>query len=151
VMFEFDWECPEELLRRAPRLRWVQATSSGIGPLVERLGLASTPLVITNAAGIHAQPLAEFVILAALHFLRDMPRLSAWKNERHGGRLGGREVSGSRMTLIGLGRVGSRIAEPSTALGIRVTAHRRTRGREAPPHVSRVVDLDGLDAALPET
>src|SRR5262252_2170968 len=54
VMFEFDWERPEELLRRAPRLRWVQATSSGIGPQVDRLGLAGAPLVITNAAGIHA-------------------------------------------------------------------------------------------------
>src|SRR5215831_8873433 len=53
-MFEFDWERPEELLRRAPRLRWVQATSSGIGPQVDRLGLAGAPLVITNAAGIHA-------------------------------------------------------------------------------------------------
>jgi phosphoglycerate dehydrogenase-like enzyme len=151
VMFELDWECPEELLDRAPRLRWVQATSSGIGPLVERLGLAGAPLVITNAAGIHAQPLAEFVILAALHFAREMPRLDAWKAERHWERFCGREVSGSRMTLIGLGRVGSRIAELSAALGIEVTAHRRTPGREAPPCVRRVVDVDGLDAALPET
>src|SRR6202048_815298 len=43
VAFEFDWERPEELLTRAPRLRWVQATSSGIGPLVEHLGLAGSP------------------------------------------------------------------------------------------------------------
>lgn len=151
VMFEFDWDCPEELLRRAPRLRWVQATSSGIGPLVERLGLAGSPVVITNAAGIHAQPLAEFVILAALHFVREMPRLEAWKAGRHWERFCGRQLAGSRMTLIGLGRVGSRIAELSAALGIEVTAHRRTTGGEAPSHVRRVVDADGLDAALPET
>lgn len=151
AMFEFDWECPEELLRRAPRLRWVQATSSGIGPLVDRLGLAGAPLVITNAAGIHAQPLAEFVILAALHFAREMPRLEAWKGERRWERFCGRELSGSRMTLIGLGRVGSRIAELSAALGLQVTAHRRTTGGQAPPHVRRVVDADGLDAALAET
>ena len=79
VSFEFDWERPEELLERAPRLRWVQSTSSGIGPLVEHLGLAGSRLVITNAAGIHAQPLAEFVLLTALYFAKEMPRVNTWK------------------------------------------------------------------------
>jgi glyoxylate/hydroxypyruvate reductase A len=151
ISFEFDWERPEELLKHAPGLRWVQATSSGIGPLVEHLGLAGSPLVITNAAGIHAQPLAEFVLLAALHFAKEMPRMNTWKSERHWERFCGQEVSGSRMTLIGLGRVGSRIAELSSAVGIEVTGHRRTPGAQAPPGVARMVDAAGLDAALPQT
>ncbi|HEY8737747.1 MAG TPA: D-2-hydroxyacid dehydrogenase [Candidatus Dormibacteraeota bacterium] len=151
VAFEFDWERPEQLLSRAPRLRWVQASSSGIGPLVDSLGLSGSSLLITNAAGIHAQPLAEFVLLAALHFAKEMPRLNGWKAERHWERFCGREVLGSRMTLIGLGRVGSRIAELSAALGIQVTGHRRTPGGQSPPGVVRVVDAAGLDAALPET
>ncbi len=151
VMFEFDWERPEELMRRAPRLRWVQSTSSGIGPLVARLGLSDSPLLITNAAGIHAQPLAEFVLLAALYFAKEMPLMSAWKTERHWERFCGQEVAGSRMTLLGLGRVGSRIAELSAAVGIEVTGYRRTGATEAPPYVARVVDAAGLDAALPQT
>lgn len=151
ISFEFDWECPEQLLTRAPRLRWVQATSSGIGPLVERLGLAGSPLQITNAAGIHAQPLAEFVLFAALHFAKEMPRVNTWQSQRHWERFCGYEVAGSRMTLIGLGRVGSRIAEVSAAIGIEVTGHRRTPRDGAPPGVRRVVDAAGLDAVLPET
>jgi phosphoglycerate dehydrogenase-like enzyme len=151
IAFEFDWERPEELLKRAPRLRWVQATSSGIGPLIEHLGLAGSPLIITNAAGIHAQPLAEFVLLTALHFAKEMPRVNTWKAERHWERFCGQEVFGSRMTLIGLGRVGSRIAVLSSALGMEVTGHRRTTGGQTPPGVSTVVDAAGLDAALPET
>ena len=151
VAFEFDWERPEELLKRAPRLRWVQATSSGIGPWIEHLGLAGSPLLITNAAGIHAQPLAEFVLLTALHFAKEMPRMTAWKAERHWERFCGQEVLGSRMTLIGLGRVGSRIAALSSAIGIQVTGHRRTGGNQAPPGVQRVVDAAELDAVLPET
>jgi phosphoglycerate dehydrogenase-like enzyme len=129
----------------------VQATSSGIGPLVEHLGLAGSPLIITNAAGIHAQPLAEFVLLTALHFAKEMPRVNTWKAERHWERFCGQEVFGSRMTLIGLGRVGSRIAVLSSALGMEVTGHRRTTGGQTPPGVSTVVDAAGLDAALPET
>jgi glyoxylate/hydroxypyruvate reductase A len=151
VAFEFDWERPQELLTRAPRLRWVQATSSGIGPMVERLGLSGSPLLITNAAGIHAQPLAEFVLMAALYFAKEMPRVNAWQAERHWERFCGYQVGGSRMTLIGLGKVGSKVAELSAALGIEVTGHRRTSGGEVPPGVRKVVDSAGLDAALPET
>src|SRR5690242_291304 len=36
VSFDFDWEKPAEMLRRAPRLRWVQSSSSGIGPLLDK-------------------------------------------------------------------------------------------------------------------
>jgi phosphoglycerate dehydrogenase-like enzyme len=151
ISFEFDWERPGELLKRAPRLRWVQSTSSGIGPLIEQLGLSGSPLLITNAAGIHAQPLAEFVLMTALHFAKEMPRLNAWKAQRHWERFCGDEVFGSRMTLIGLGRVGSRIAELSAALGIVVTGHRRTAGGQAPTGVSRLVDAAGLDVVLPDT
>ena len=151
IAFEFDWERPKELLQRAPRLRWVQSTSSGIGPLIEHLGLAGSPLLITNAAGIHAQPLAEFVLLAALYFAKEMPQVMTWKAERHWERFCGQEVRGSRMTLIGLGRVGSRIAELSSALGIEVTGHRRTSGGAAPAGVRKLVDAAGLDEALPDT
>ena len=150
VAFEFDWERPEQLLERAPNLRWVQASSSGIGPLIDRLDLASSRLRITTAAGIHAQPLAEFVLMAALHFAKEMPMLTRWKAERHWERFCAHQLAGSQMTLIGLGKVGSRIADLSAALGIEVTGHRRNQG--SPPHgVVRVVDSAGLDAALPHT
>jgi phosphoglycerate dehydrogenase-like enzyme len=98
--------------------------------------------------------------MAALYFAKEMPRLNAWKAERHWERFCGDQVSGSRMTLIGLGRVGARIAQLSAHLGIEVTGHRRTPvgDRSAgtaiqmvPPGVRKVVDGQGLDAALPET
>jgi len=149
VSFEFDWDRPTELLRRAPDLRWVQSTSSGIGPQLVRLGLAGSPLVVTNAAGIHAQPLAEFVLMAVLHFAKDVPRLTAWKAERRWQRYCGREVSGSRMLVIGLGKVGRRIAELSSALGIEVVGHRRSQGPLS-PGVSRLIDAGGIDDELPE-
>ncbi|MGH7765223.1 MAG: D-2-hydroxyacid dehydrogenase [Candidatus Dormibacteraceae bacterium] len=151
VAFEFDWERSDELLTRAPNLRWVQSTSSGIGPLVQKLGLTGSPLIITNAAGVHAQPLAEFVLLAALHFAKEMPRLNMWQKERHWERFCGYQVAGSRMTLIGLGKVGSRIAELSAALGIQVTGHRRTADGKPVPGVVAVVDSAGLDSVLPKT
>lgn len=151
VSFDFDWEHPGELLQRAPRLRWVQATSSGVGPLLERLGLAGSRVVVTNAAGVHGQPLAEFVLMAALHFAKEMPRLERWKAARHWELHSGRELAGSRMLLIGLGGMGARVAALSSALGIEVVGCRRSRDAEAPPGVARLVDPSGIDAELPDT
>ncbi len=151
VSFEFDWEEPKDVLARAPSLRWVQATSSGIGPVVAEIGLADSPVRVTNAAGVHAQPLAEFVLMAVLYFLKEMPRLSRWKNERHWERFCGRELAGSKMLLIGLGKVGCQIATLSSAMGVEVIGHRRSAILSAPPGVARIVDPAGLDAVLPDT
>jgi len=48
------------------RLKWVQTTSTGVGQLVRTLGLQNSDILITTARGVHAGPLAEFVIMALL-------------------------------------------------------------------------------------
>lgn len=48
--FDFDWEDPARLDERAPRLRWVQATSSGIGQVMADSGLSSSPDWVGNSA-----------------------------------------------------------------------------------------------------
>jgi glyoxylate/hydroxypyruvate reductase A len=148
VSFDFDWEQPKEMLRRAPKLRWVQSTSSGIGPMLENIGVAATDLLVTNAAGIHAQPLAEFVITAALYFTKEIPRINALKADRRWERYCGYEIAGTRMVVVGMGGVGRRVAELASNLGIEVIAHRR-KVDDVPPGVARMVDADGLDAELP--
>src|SRR5262245_51940439 len=76
VSFDFDWERPSEFLAHAPNLKWVQSPSSGIGPMLERIGVLGSGLTVTNAAGIHAQALAEFVLMAALYFAKEMPQIN---------------------------------------------------------------------------
>src|SRR6185436_6376992 len=51
VMFDVDRASLGDLDHQAPRLRWVQLSSSGVGHLVERMGLGDRPIVVTNAAG----------------------------------------------------------------------------------------------------
>ena len=40
VLFDFDHTHRQDLPELAPRLRWVQATSAGIGQFVHRMGLS---------------------------------------------------------------------------------------------------------------
>jgi phosphoglycerate dehydrogenase-like enzyme len=149
VSFDFDWDRPAEMLMCAPKLRWVQSPSSGIGPMLERIGVLGTDLLVTNAAGIHAQPLAEFVLMAALYFAKEMPRINAWKANKEWVRYCGYEAAGSRMLLVGLGGAGARVAQLAAAIGIKVVGHRRSNAKP-PVGVSRVVTAAEIDAELPD-
>ena len=103
VLFDFG---PLELapsLAERPQLRWIQATSAGVGKLAERVGLTKSSVAVTTASGVHARPLAEFVLLAMLMFGKDGLRLGREQREHHwelycGEETGGKTIKG-RFTL----------------------------------------------------
>lgn len=113
------------LIERAPRLRWIQASSSGVGEWIRRLGLHETQVQVTNASGVHAVPLAEFVVFAMLYFAKQMPLVQSQRATRQWERFAGEVVRGRTVGVIGLGRVGQEIARVCTALGMHVLAVRR--------------------------
>jgi phosphoglycerate dehydrogenase-like enzyme len=115
-----------DFAQRAPRVRWIQASSSGIGEWVRRLGIVEAPIVVTNAAGIHARPLAEYVLFAMLYFARRWPRMAAEQRAHHWERCAIDTLEGKTLGIIGLGRVGRTVAELAGPLGVRVVGLRRT-------------------------
>jgi phosphoglycerate dehydrogenase-like enzyme len=162
VHFDLDADLAPAFPTLAPRLRWIQATSSGIGPLVRRTGLDRSGVTITNAAGIHAVPLAEHALLALLYFVKDVPfrlreqRAHAWE------RYSGRELRGMTTTVVGLGAVGLEVARTLRSVGMRVIGVRRsalaaeeaTRVDEAttPAHLREVLPRsDALVLIAPHT
>ena len=125
VLFDFDHGHFDDLPTVAPRARWVQATSAGIGQLLRRTGLDRSAIVFTTASGVHAVPLAEFAALAMLYFAKQVPRLLARQREHHWERFAGSELRGRTVAIVGLGKIGSEVARVSRALGLRVTGTRR--------------------------
>lgn len=118
VSFDFDWQAPGQILANSPRLRWIQGTSAGIGGLLNRTGLVTSPIVFTTAAGVHGVPLAEFALLGLLHFAKDVPRLARWQDSRHWQRHATSLLRGSRVLLVGLGGVGREVARLLDAVGV---------------------------------
>ncbi|MGK5683516.1 D-2-hydroxyacid dehydrogenase [Actinoplanes sp. URMC 104] len=139
VAFDFDWERPAELPRRAPGLRWVQATSAGIGGFVRRTGLDRSDIEITTAAGIHAVPLAEFAVTGALHFVKGVPELVRRRRAHVYERYTSAQLAGRTVTVVGLGGMGREVVRTFRALGTRVVGIGRTRKETE------------LDEALPRT
>lgn len=149
VLFDFDWWRPSELRANAPRLRWVQATSSGIGQVLIDTGLDKTDITFTTAAGVHAIPLAEHVVLGLLWLAKDVPELLKRQREHYWQRFTTNLLHGRRILLVGLGSVGRQIATVCEGLGVEVWACRRTAGGDV-AGVSRIVAVDDIHRVLPE-
>jgi len=149
IAFDFDWRAPGELLTTAPRLRWVQATSAGIGGFVQRHKLDAGNIVFTTAAGAHATPLAEFAVAGALHFVKDVPGLLASQRARRWQRHVSGVLAGRHAAVVGLGATGRRVAELYSMLGVRVTGVGRPGGQYQLPEGTVLVSTDELDALLP--
>ena len=150
ILFDFDTETAPRLETLAPRLRWIQASSAGVGQAVKGYGLDRTDVIVTTASGIHAGPLAEFVIMAALMFTKRAFHLLEEQRWHRYERLATGELPGRVLAIIGPGKIGREVARLARAFGMTVTALPR---RARPPEelgVDRVYDRTGLGAMLAE-
>ena len=152
ILLDFPQHERQPLLELAPGLRWVQTTSAGVGPLVKRLGLEDSDLIVTTASGIHAQPLAEFVFAALLFHSKALGRLQSEQRARQWNRFSGSELAGQTMAIVGPGRIGQEIARIARAFRMRVVAMGRTNdpGRAEALGVDRLFDRAELAAMLGE-
>lgn len=138
------------LLAAAPRLRWVHTPSAGVDHLLIP-ELVAGDMVLTNAAGVHAIPIAEFVLMTMLAHVKRTAELlalrpdDAWEHER---RMQLGELFERTVVIVGLGSIGAEVARRAAAFGMRVLGSRR-RPRPT-PHVDLVVGEDGWRALLPE-
>jgi phosphoglycerate dehydrogenase-like enzyme len=152
VMLDVDRATERDLARQAPRLRWIQLSSSGVVHIVEQMGLGDRPIVVTNAAGMHALPLAEFVLFAMLYFAKRMPRVLADQRRHHWERFALDTLPGKTLGIVGLGHVGRAIARRARAAELRVVAVRRTAGAAAEsPDADAVYPPAGLPTLLGES
>jgi phosphoglycerate dehydrogenase-like enzyme len=126
VVFDFPSGHLRDLSAVAPRLRWLQATSAGIGQAVQRFGLDQTDITFTTASGVHARPLADFCLMAMLMFAKDYLRMERNKKATQWERYCGEELTGKTLALIGLGRIGQEVARHGKRMDMRVIGMRRS-------------------------
>jgi phosphoglycerate dehydrogenase-like enzyme len=116
------WGLPEaEDLPHLKGLRWIQTTSTGVGPGVARLGLDEAVLV-TTARGVHARPLAEFVFMALLAHFRGLAHLQAEQRAHRWTRYCAEEIAGRTLVILGAGDLARGCARIAKALDMRVVA-----------------------------
>jgi phosphoglycerate dehydrogenase-like enzyme len=125
---------------RARRLRWLHSPAAGVGNLLFPAVMASD-VVITNSRGLHGPVMAEHVIGVTIALFRQLPvavRAQAERRWAHAELSEIRTLRGRRMGIIGLGAVGSAVADAAAALGMLVSAVRRSVDAPKPASVETV-------------
>ncbi len=132
-------------LRAAAPLRWVQALSAGVDSY-DLDSLREAGVTLTNASGIHAQPIGEHVLGALLHFERRFDRALAQQRETEWERYKSGELADRTVCVVGVGAIGTRVSELCRAVGSDVLGVKRDPS-DAPAGIDCVTP-DRLEAAL---
>jgi len=148
---------PEPLFKAARHLRWVHSAAAGVGSALYP-AMIESPVLLTNSAGVHAIPIAEYVVAGVLHLLRGLDIALAQQRDAEWNKLPFvnedsplREVADCHVLVIGAGGLGTETAKRLSALGARCVGVRRRPELGTPPGFERVIGLDALDEELPRS
>ena len=152
VLFDFDRTHLDDLPECAPGVRWIQATSAGIGQLVHRLGYAKRmpDAIFTTASGVHAIPLAEFSLMAMLTFRKRLLETLVDQAKHHWERYATTDLEGRSLLVVGVGSIGTEVARMARAFGMRTVGVKRTVDGVDPDalHLDALYGFEDLHAAL---
>ncbi|MGD8466722.1 MAG: D-2-hydroxyacid dehydrogenase [Anaerolineae bacterium] len=144
---------PNDILQQAPSLRWIQLHTAGADHLQNQPVMESN-MAITTVSGIHATPIAEYVMASMLaHRWRvahwtECQREAQWPSGRW--QLYARpELRASTLGILGYGSIGREVARLAKAFGMRVLALSRSGSRI--DHGYTAGDIGDPEGAIPET
>ncbi len=126
----------------ATQLRWMQRYGVGVERCLANPGIAREQVLLTNTRGLSGPFIAEHAIgmmmmlSHRLHQYYGNQQAQRWDRSAEFIR-DIRPVAGARMLVVGLGGIGTKVAEKGAALGMQVKAIRNSR-REGPDFVQYV-------------
>ena len=135
-------------LMKGESLRWVQSGSAGVeSPAF--YALLKRGIRLTNAAGVHAEPIAQYVIMQMLNRIKrtrahfELQAAHRWES------IGGGELTGLTVGIVGFGGIGRAVARLAKAFGMRVVGNKRTRVED--PALDRLYSPEQLGDLLAES
>ena len=141
-----------EFVERAPNLRFIQSISAGTDQYDKNL-LRDRGIRLASAQGVNEEAVAEHAMALILglarhlHSGRDNQTKRLWRGMISDPMQREKEVAGSTLLVIGLGRIGSRLAAIARAFRMRVVGLKRNPGM-ATATVDEIFGPDRLHEAL---
>ena len=136
VLLTMAWGAPNLAQVLARGVRWVHALGTGVDAFPMELLADQT---LTCSRGGSAIPIAEWVLAVMLAFEKRLPDAwihavpeGGWSRQRLG------TLNGKTLGLVGLGGIGTAVAERALPFGMRVRACRRTAAPAPLPGVEIV-------------
>jgi D-2-hydroxyacid dehydrogenase (NADP+) len=145
----FATRIPPDVVKRAPRLRWIQFTSAGVDHLWNPT-LRDANIIVTSTRGIHVIPLSEFVLSCILMFAKGWSRLIKQQQQHQWSKFLTEEVHGKTLVCIGVGEIGKGISRLAGAFGMHVIGVRRREDvHDRPAEVNELFPMSALNQVLP--
>lgn len=141
-------DLPDDLALLMPGLRWVQSITAGY----EKYDLAALHrqgVRLTNASGLGAASIAEFVIARLLQVWKNLRRFDTQQQERIWEAMFGTELTGRTIGIVGLGSIGRAVARRARAFDMTVLATRASaRAGDGDTDVDELYPAADLDSML---
>jgi phosphoglycerate dehydrogenase-like enzyme len=137
-----DLHAPKDLPKLAPNLRWIQTVGAGIEQFAAA-GVSRSSTQVTNASGLSAGSMAEFVVARLLQFWKHLRQIDANQQAQSFERTYGRTFAGSTIGIVGLGNIGVAVARLLKPFRVRLLGMKRSA---RPGDLHEAVDeLYGID------
>jgi phosphoglycerate dehydrogenase-like enzyme len=140
-----SWQIPDDLLKRAKRLRWFSSMAAGNEDLVKNPYLPED--VILTKATVYGEMMAEYVFAYLLHFSRDVSKHFGDQKNKIWDRKRPERLRGKVMGILGLGSVGKEVARRGKQFGMRVFGVKRNP--EPMRYVDQVFGPNDLERVIP--
>ncbi len=141
----------DDVLEATPDLEWVQSSSAGVENFLVSKRLVMNDVVLSNTRIIQGPEIADHAMGLLLNLTRDMKFYNEQmaKGWERAIRLPLIELRGKTALIVGLGGIGTQIAQRAKAFGMRVLA---VDPKDFPLNnvVEKVVKPDDLDTMLPQ-
>ncbi len=137
--------CSDEIVAAAPRVLWIQIFSAGAERCLAVERVSNAEILLTNMQKMSSPVIGEHAIAMTLSLARGLVAFAKTMPDSDGSEVinGLQSVSGKTMLVVGLGGIGTEVARRAAALGMRVTATRRS-SKDGPDFVDYVGLSDEL-------
>jgi phosphoglycerate dehydrogenase-like enzyme len=139
----------DSLVEAMSNLKWLHVTRGGVGayltPAVKR-----RPIQVTSSKGIHGPSFSEFALACMFALAKKLPQCWEAQSRRKWQRQTPEDLAGKTAGIVGLGTVGTALAQKAKALGLRVIATKRTVA-EKPDEVDELGPPEFLPSLLAQS
>lgn len=138
---------PPDLIKTMPALKWVQTPAAGVERLCGDI-YRNPEAMLTNCSGAFGVAISEYMLTGLLMLMRNMPAYMQNKRSHVWKCVGTcRSICGSRITVVGMGDIGTKFAARAKAMGAYIRGVRRTAGA-VPENFDEVYTSDRLVEAV---
>lgn len=136
----------ENLAARAPKLKWLHATSAGVDGVLPLTWLPRG-VVFTNNSGAHGRKAEQYMTMAYNLLNSRMAAIMANQHRHHWEALFSPSIIGKTAVIVGLGDLGEGAARAAKKLGLKVIGVRRSAQQNR--YADRIVTYKQLERVLP--